>query len=181
MNNNFKYYEDDYERTVLELFIQNNWNYRCGYDIHREKDDIVLVDSFSQYLNERYGLLSDDEVNDILKDHGIKPIHRQGGDKTLSELGLSNVHESVSYDKANRDEVYSDYNVAKARADELNLCLAEYGNINNISYCYWNKSGNRDDAAEIFVYYKFVGGKPEPLDDEEMQNIAMEYGVNFTN
>lgn len=126
-------------------------------------------------------LLSDDEVNDILKDHGIEPIHRQGGDKTLSELGLSNVHESVSYDEANRDEVYSDYNVAKARADELNLCLAEYGNINNISYCYWNKSGNRDDAAEIFVYYKFVGGKPEPLDDEEMQNIAMEYGVNFTN
>ena len=126
-------------------------------------------------------LLSDDEVNDILKDHGIEPIHRQGGDKTRSELGLSNVHESVSYDEANRDEVYSDYNVAKARADELNLCLAEYGNINNISYCYWNKSGNRDDAAEIFVYYKFVGGKPEPLDDEEMQNIAMEYGVNFTN
>ena len=66
MNNNFKYYEDDYEKTVLELFIQNNWNYRCGYDIHREKDDIVLVDSFSQYLNERYGLLSDDEVRNII-------------------------------------------------------------------------------------------------------------------
>ena len=37
-------------------------------------------------------LLSDDEVNSILEKHGIAPIHRQGGDKTLSELGL---HESL--------------------------------------------------------------------------------------
>lgn len=33
-------------------------------------------------------LLSDDEVNAILKKNGIAPIHRQGGDKTLGELGL---------------------------------------------------------------------------------------------
>ena len=33
-------------------------------------------------------LLSDDEVNEILKKKGIEPIHRQGGDKTLAELGL---------------------------------------------------------------------------------------------
>ena len=33
-------------------------------------------------------LLSDDEVNEILKQKGIEPIHRQGGDKTLKELGL---------------------------------------------------------------------------------------------
>lgn len=33
-------------------------------------------------------LLSDAEVNDILAKHGIDPIHRQGGDKTLAELGL---------------------------------------------------------------------------------------------
>jgi hypothetical protein len=33
-------------------------------------------------------LLSDEEVNEILKSKGIEPIHRQGGDKTLQELGL---------------------------------------------------------------------------------------------
>lgn len=33
-------------------------------------------------------LLSDAEVNDILASKGIDPIHRQGGDKTLAELGL---------------------------------------------------------------------------------------------
>lgn len=40
-------------------------------------------------------LLSDVEVNDILAKHGIDPIHRQGGDKTLDELGL---HESLTED-----------------------------------------------------------------------------------
>lgn len=33
-------------------------------------------------------LLSDDEVNEILKSKRVEPIHRQGGDKTLKELGL---------------------------------------------------------------------------------------------
>ena len=33
-------------------------------------------------------ILSDEEVNKILQDKGIPPIHRQGGDKTLKELGL---------------------------------------------------------------------------------------------
>ena len=33
-------------------------------------------------------LLSDNEVNEILKRNGIEPIHRQGGDKTLKQLGL---------------------------------------------------------------------------------------------
>ena len=34
-------------------------------------------------------LLDDFEVNEILKQNGIEPIHRQGGDKTLKELGLN--------------------------------------------------------------------------------------------
>ena len=33
-------------------------------------------------------LLSDAEVNAILERNGVEPIHRQGGDKTLAELGL---------------------------------------------------------------------------------------------
>ena len=40
-------------------------------------------------------LLSDAEVNAILEKNGIEPIHRQGGDKTLAELGLT---ESVQED-----------------------------------------------------------------------------------
>ena len=33
-------------------------------------------------------LLDDYQVNEILEKNNIQPIHRQGGDKTLKELGL---------------------------------------------------------------------------------------------
>lgn len=37
MNNNYKYYENDFELAILDIFSKNDWNYECGYDIHREK------------------------------------------------------------------------------------------------------------------------------------------------
>ena len=44
----FKYYEDDYELAVLELLENCGWEYQCGYDVHREKDDIILLDDFQE-------------------------------------------------------------------------------------------------------------------------------------
>lgn len=58
----FKYYEDDYERAVLELLENCGWEYQCGYDIHREKDDIILLDDFREYLGRKYGYFSEDEL-----------------------------------------------------------------------------------------------------------------------
>ena len=50
---NFKYYENDYELAVLELLENCGWEYECGYDIHREKDDIILRADFQEYLNRK--------------------------------------------------------------------------------------------------------------------------------
>ena len=63
---NFKYYESDYEEAFLELLTENNWNYKCGYDLHREKDDIILIDEFSKYLNDNYGYLTESEINELV-------------------------------------------------------------------------------------------------------------------
>ena len=41
---NYKYYENDYELAVLELLTNAGWEYECGYDIHRETDDVILLD-----------------------------------------------------------------------------------------------------------------------------------------
>ena len=49
-------------------------------------------------------LLDDFEVNRILERNGIAPIHRQGGDKTLKELGLN---ESLGETKKKRKEIVS--------------------------------------------------------------------------
>ena len=48
---NFKYYEDDYENAVLELLCEHpEFEYECGYDIHREKSDAILFEDIKRYL-----------------------------------------------------------------------------------------------------------------------------------
>ena len=47
---NFKYYENDYELAVLELLENGGWEYECGYDIHRETDEVILRHDFEEYL-----------------------------------------------------------------------------------------------------------------------------------
>lgn len=59
---NYKYYENDYELAVLELLGNNRWDYQCGYDIHRQKDDIILIEDLREYLLRRYGYFSDEEI-----------------------------------------------------------------------------------------------------------------------
>jgi len=63
---NFKYYENDYELAVLELLVNAGWEYECGYDIHRETDDVILLDDFREYLTRRYGYFSDAEIYALL-------------------------------------------------------------------------------------------------------------------
>ena len=63
---NFKYYENDYELAVLELLENCGWEYRCGYDIHREKDDVILLDDFQEYLSRKYGYFSEDELHTLI-------------------------------------------------------------------------------------------------------------------
>lgn len=60
---NYKYYENDYELAVLDLLGNVGWEYTCGYDIHRQKDAIILVDDLREYLLRRYDYFSDNEVN----------------------------------------------------------------------------------------------------------------------
>ena len=62
----FKYYEDDYELAVLELLEDCGWEYWCGYDIHREKDDVILMDDFQEYLSRKYGYFSEDELHTLI-------------------------------------------------------------------------------------------------------------------
>lgn len=54
-------------------------------------------------------------------------------------------------------------------ADELGLTLAEYGDGADYSeaeaYCYWNKSGNRNDPWGIYIEYDF------DLENEEGRKV----------
>lgn len=51
----FKYYENNLELAVLELFQKENYGYICGYDIHRENSSIIYDSDFKEYMS-RYSL-----------------------------------------------------------------------------------------------------------------------------
>lgn len=51
----FKYYENNLELAVLELFDAADYRYISGYDIHRENSSIIFDDDFREYMG-RYSL-----------------------------------------------------------------------------------------------------------------------------
>lgn len=81
----------------------------------------------------------------------------------------------VNYELLNGSSVdaYNDYGEAKQAADKQHLLLAEYGDVygSELSYAYWNKSGNRNDDEVIIAYYSFnKQGKPIPISEERLRH-----------
>ena len=66
----FKYYENDFELAVLDLLEQQGYSYLCGYDIHRQSNEILLDEDFRKYINNRYPDLTEKEFDDV-KNHLI--------------------------------------------------------------------------------------------------------------
>ena len=78
------YRSDKYQHSLAGLpKLPTNGYYK--YRTNPRPDTVPWVITGQMRVNR---LLSDDEVNKILQSKGIEPIHRQGGDKTLAELGL---------------------------------------------------------------------------------------------
>ena len=128
-------------------------------------------------------LLSDAEVNEILKKNGVEPIHRQGGDKTLAELGLreSLNRKSVKEDWWNNqsnytvldheDEyptngqwfefVYDFYNGRLGHATERNRGHYKARDINHALEKFWrnHQKASNGESGFILVSVKDESGK----------------------
>lgn len=65
---NYKFSESSFENAVIDLFIEHDYSYDCGYDIHRTNQEVLLVDDFKAYVSKRYSALNlqDDEIDAIL-------------------------------------------------------------------------------------------------------------------
>ena len=88
------YRSDKYQHSLAGLpRLPKNGYYR--YRTNPNPDTVPWVITGKMKVNK---LLGDDEVNEILVSKGIEPIHRQGGDKTLEELGLTNIDENLNED-----------------------------------------------------------------------------------
>ena len=75
---------------------------------------------------------------------------------------------------------FTNYYKAKEYAKTHNLIECVYGDWDKkVSYCGWNRTGNRNDGCEVEAYYHFNGSKPEQdesewLDDWAKTNIGVE-------
>lgn len=73
--------------------------------------------------------------------------------------------------------IFLNYYKAKGYAESLNLKECEYGDCDDrVSYCAWNKSGDRNKKWEVVAYYIFrpvgFGAKPEQETSPEIMKWA---------
>lgn len=107
-------------------------------------------------------LLDDYMVNAILEKNGIEPIHRQGGDKTLDELGLKQIGESLNNESMN--EAYS-REFQKDVVDALEKVATAHArdSLSEMDF---------DEAFDFFVDRHFNHSYTnEELDDEDFSDF----------
>ena len=152
----------DNKYDLLNLYescdLKENEKRALANIVYDQEDPSVIYDT----LNNRY--VSGEEIGmpERVKD-GV--IHED------------EMREGFTYtDTGTNVEVYSDYYIAKKRANELGLKMAEYGDLDDkFSYCFWNESGDRNADEQVLAYYKFVDTVPAPLDEFERQLMLDRY------
>lgn len=63
---NGKYYESDYEEALIDLLVQQDWEYTHGGSISRNNREVLLVDDLTQYLQQRYIDLQASDIEEII-------------------------------------------------------------------------------------------------------------------
>jgi len=60
-----KYYESDYEEALIDLLVQQGWEYTHGGSIPRNNRDVLLEDDLKNYLQQRYSDLQENDIDEI--------------------------------------------------------------------------------------------------------------------
>lgn len=61
-----KYYESDYEEALIDLLVQQGWEYIHGGSISRNNREVLLIDDLTQYLQQRYADLQLSDIEEII-------------------------------------------------------------------------------------------------------------------
>ena len=96
----------DYQKEAMSYGYTENGKYRHsyaglpripkdGYYRYRTNPNPETVPWVITGAMKVNRLLSDAEVNSILEKNGVAPVHRQGGDVSLEDLGFANVQKTV--------------------------------------------------------------------------------------
>ena len=61
-----KYYESDYEEALIELLVQQGWEYKHGGSIARNNREVLLLDDLTLYLQKRHNDLQANDIEEII-------------------------------------------------------------------------------------------------------------------
>jgi type I restriction enzyme R subunit len=61
-----KYYESDYEEALIDLLVQQGWEYTHGGSIARNNREVLLVNDLTDYLQQRYADLQSIDIEEII-------------------------------------------------------------------------------------------------------------------
>jgi type I restriction enzyme R subunit len=61
-----KYYESDYEEALIDLLVQQGWEYTYGGSISRNNRETLLLDDLTYYLQQRYVDLQGSDIEEII-------------------------------------------------------------------------------------------------------------------
>jgi type I restriction enzyme R subunit len=61
-----KYYESDYEEALIDLLVQQGWEYTHGGSIARNNREVLLVNDLTEYLKQRYTDLEASDIEEII-------------------------------------------------------------------------------------------------------------------
>ena len=76
-----KFYESEYEETLIDLLSKVGWSYTHGSKLHRTNREILLMDDLRGFLHEQYAELEDDDISAII-DH----LRHSGGQTHFAQL-----------------------------------------------------------------------------------------------
>ncbi len=162
MPDNFKFTETDFENSVLELFQTKHpeYRYKCGYEISRTAEEILLKDDFCEYIAKRYSV----------KDFGETEIG-----KIIANLETArgtSLYDTMSTTLETLRDGYTLDRSALEKTDE-HIEYFDYDNVANnifrIVNQYEVKDGAQPRRPDIIV---FVNGIPVAV--FELKNVTKE-------
>jgi len=114
-----KYYESDYEEALIDLLVQQGWEYKHGGSIARNNREVLLVDDLTLYLQQRYAALQASDIEEIINRlrHVSGQTHfellrntyylvRDGFRYTRNQDGATFDIEFVDFEAQNKNNIY---------------------------------------------------------------------------
>ncbi|NMB70228.1 HsdR family type I site-specific deoxyribonuclease, partial [candidate division WWE3 bacterium] len=165
---NGKYYESDYEEALIDLLIQQGWEYTHGGSIARNNKEVLLVDDLSEYLQQRYTDLNASDIEEIINRlrhvsgqthfellHNTFYLVRDGFRYTRNQDGKIFDIEFVDFEQQNKNNVYrcvNQFEVGYGLKDDVRIPDVLLF-VNGIPLCIFELKNPADANATIADAY----------------------------